>query len=111
MSTAMRAFRVGKSDARDGADRAAETLNFAERDRLVKIVDHAVVRWPVGADKPDVRHGHEDKWHATGWGAFWGLLIGAVWAGPVVGALGGAGLRGLHQAAEEPGHNQGAVGD
>ncbi|TMM32802.1 MAG: DUF1269 domain-containing protein [Actinobacteria bacterium] len=99
----MAAFTVWKFDDPDGADQAAETLKFAERDRLVKIVDHAVVRWPVGADKPDVRHGHEDKWHATGWGAFWGLLIGALWAVPVVGALAGAGLGALHKATENTG--------
>ena len=69
----------------DGAGKALAALQSASSDGLVKIVDHAVVRWPEGAAKPDVVHGHEDKWRGTGWGAFWGLLGAA--AGGALGAL------------------------
>src|SRR5207253_10443576 len=56
-----------------------------------------------GVDESDVRHGHEDEWYASGWGDVWGLLIGALWAVPVVVALAGAGLGALHKATENTG--------
>lgn len=69
----MTTFTVWKFDTPDGAEHAAEVLKDAEKDRLVKIVDHAVVSWPQGASKPDTKIGHEEALRGTGWGAFWGL--------------------------------------
>ena len=52
----MTTFTVWKFDDPDGAQRAAGLLKNAERDQLVKVLDHAVVSWPVGADRPDASH-------------------------------------------------------
>ena len=48
------------------------------------------VSWPVGAERPTTKHGHDDTWRGTGWGLFWGLLFGMLFAVPVVGAAAGA---------------------
>jgi uncharacterized membrane protein len=82
-------FTVWKFDDPDGAHAAADVLEQAERDKLITVVDHAVVTWPVGAKKPKVRR-HDDTRRGASWGAFWGLLFGAVFFVPLVGALAGA---------------------
>ena len=99
----MTTFTVWKYDDPDGADRALRLLQDAEADRLVKIDDHAVVRWPVGQSHPDTKHGHEANWHGAGWGAVWGLMIGTLFFVPVVGGLAGAALGALAKATEDAG--------
>lgn len=86
----MTAFTVWKFENPQGADHASSLLKSAAHDGLVRIMDHAVVSWPVGAGRPTTRHGHDDTWRGTGWGAFWGLLFGMLFAVPVVGAAAGA---------------------
>src|SRR3954468_15723172 len=86
----MTTFTVWKYDAPEGAGQAGSMLQRAADDGLVKIDDHAVVSWPVGAAKPTTKHGHEDTWRGTGWGALWGLLFGALFAIPVIGLAVGA---------------------
>jgi uncharacterized membrane protein len=88
----MTAFTVWKFDTPDGAQKAASLLRGAADDGLVKILDHAVVSWPVGAKRPETKQAHEETWRGTGWGAFWGLLLGAVFLVPVFGAAAGAAL-------------------
>jgi uncharacterized membrane protein len=100
---AMAAFTVWKFDSPDGADRAVSTLKSADREGLVKIIDHAVVAWPVGAAKPSTKQGHEDTWHGTGWGAFWGLLLGALFFVPVIGGVAGAAIGAISKATEGAG--------
>src|SRR5262245_50996687 len=94
----MTAFTVWKFDDPDGAQRAVKTLKYAEQDHLVKIMDHAVVSWPVGASKPDTKQAHEDSWRGTGWGAFWGVLFGALFFIPVIGGLAGAAIGHISKA-------------
>ena len=86
----MTTFTVWKYEDPQGAGHASSVLERAASDGLVKIVDHAVVSWPMGADRPTTRHGHEDTWRGTGWGALWGLLFGALFAVPVLGVAAGA---------------------
>ena len=71
----MAAFTVWKFDGPNGAQQAAETLKQCQREGMVKIIDHAVVTWPEGDKKPTTHEGHEERWHGTGWGALWGVLI------------------------------------
>ena len=52
----MTTFTVWKYDDPEGAKQAASLIKQAEDDQLVKVVDHAVMTWPVGADKPDLEH-------------------------------------------------------
>ena len=56
----MTTFTVWKFHDAEGATHAASVLKDAEADGLVKIVDHAVVSWPPGADKPETHHTHDD---------------------------------------------------
>ncbi|GAB1693622.1 DUF1269 domain-containing protein [Krasilnikovia sp. M28-CT-15] len=99
----MTAFTVWKFDDPDGAERALRLLRDAEADGLVKLDDHAVVRWPAGQPHPDTRHGHEETWKGVGWGAVWGLLIGTLFFIPVMGGLAGAALGALAKATEDAG--------
>ena len=99
----MTTFTVWKYDDPEGADHAVQLLKDAQADGLVKVDDHAVVRWPVGAAQPDTKHGHEETWHGAGWGALWGLLIGTLFFVPVVGGLAGAALGALSKATQDIG--------
>ncbi|MEV6596253.1 DUF1269 domain-containing protein [Actinoplanes sp. NPDC051346] len=99
----MTTFTVWKFDDVDGADRAARILRNAEADGLVKVEDHAIVRWPSGADQPTTAHGHQGAWRAAGWGAVFGLLIGTVFFVPLVGGLAGAALGALGNVTEDVG--------
>jgi uncharacterized membrane protein len=99
----MTTFSVWKYDDPAGAERAVELLKSAERDGLVKIDDHAVVSWPVGAAQPDTKHGHEENWRGAGWGGLWGLLIGTLFFIPVVGGLAGVAIGALAKATQDAG--------
>jgi len=99
----MTAFTVWKFDSPDGADRAASTLKTAASEGMVKVLDHAVVSWPVGAARPSTSQGHEENWRGTGWGAFWGLLLGALFFVPVVGGVVGAAIGAISKATEDAG--------
>jgi uncharacterized membrane protein len=99
----MTTFTVWKYDDPEGADHAVQLLKDAQAEGLVKVDDHAVVRWPVGASQPDTKHGHEETWHGAGWGAVWGLLIGTLFFVPVVGGLAGAALGALSKSTQDIG--------
>ena len=86
----MTAFTVWKFEDPQGAEHASSLLKEAAHDGLVRIMDHAVVSWPVGAEHPTTKHGHDDIRHGAGWGVFWGLLFGMLFAVPVLGAAAGA---------------------
>lgn len=88
----MTAFTVWKFDTPEGAGKAARLVQSAETDGLVKVHDHAIVSWPVGAKKPETKQGHESNWRGGGWGAFWGLLLGALFLVPIFGAAAGAAI-------------------
>src|SRR5262245_23779057 len=47
-----------------------------------------------------MKQSSDSKWHDTGWGAFWGLMVGALFLVPVVGAAAGAGIGALRHATE-----------
>jgi uncharacterized membrane protein len=94
----MTTFTAWKFETVDGAQKAAEALQAAASDHLVKIVDHAVITWPEGASKPDMHHSHDDKWRGTGWGAFWGILFGGLFFVPLLGAAVGAAAGAISKA-------------
>lgn len=99
----MTTFTVWKFDDPDGADRAARLLQDAEADALVKIDDHAVVRWPAGESHPTTAHGRDGTWQGVGWGGILGLLIGTLFFVPLIGGLAGAALGALGKATEDAG--------
>ena len=93
----MTTFTAWKFDSPDGAQAACDQLDPARADGVVKVVDRAVLEWPEGAAKPSLRHTREDEWRSSGWGAFWGLLVGTLFFVPVLGAAAGAGAGALAQ--------------
>lgn len=99
----MSTFTVWKFDTPEGAEHAKTMLEGAEQDGLVKVVDHAMVSWPVGADKPKIHHGRDDAKRGAGWGAFWGLLLGALFMVPVLGVVAGGAIGALGKASEKLG--------
>jgi uncharacterized membrane protein len=99
----MTTFTVWKFEDPDGADRAAAVLKDAAAERLVKIDDHAVVRWPVDAAQPTCEHGHDETKHGAGWGALWGLMVGTLFLVPVVGGVAGAALGAISKATQDSG--------
>ena len=87
----MAAFTVWKFDGPNGAaaGRRDPQAVPARRDGE----DHRPRRRLLaeGASKPTTHEGHEERWHGTGWGALWGVLIGALFFVPVIGGVVGAG--------------------
>ena len=99
----MTTFTVWKYDDPEGAAHAESILKDAERDGLVKIVDHAVMTWPKGEDKPEVHHKHDDPKRGAAWGALWGILAGALFTIPIVGGIAGVALGALAKSTEGTG--------
>jgi uncharacterized membrane protein len=100
-------FTVWKFNDPDGAANAETALRSAQTDGVVTIVDHAVMSWPSGADKPEVRHQHDDSKRGAGWGALWGILGGALFMVPVAGVVVGAGIGALVKATDGTGITKG----
>jgi uncharacterized membrane protein len=96
----MTAFTVWKFEDAGGAARAASVLKDAEADGLVKVLDHAVMSWPVGADKPESDHKHDDANRGAAWGVLWGVLVGALFTVPVVGGVAGLAIGALAKSTE-----------
>lgn len=103
----MTAFTVWKFEDVDGAARAESSLEAAASDGLVTIVDHAVMSWPEGADKPELHHRHDSSKRGAAWGALWGILGGALFFIPVAGAVVGAGIGALAKATDGTGITKG----
>ena len=99
----MTSFTVWKFDDPDGAEHAASILKDAASDGLVRIVDHAVVSWPEGAEQPDTRHSHDDSKHGAAWGALWGIVAGALFTVPILGGVAGVTIGALSKATEDAG--------
>ena len=99
----MTTFTVWKFEDTEGAKHAAKELKAAERDGLVKIVDHAIMSWPEDANKPKVKHGHDATSRGAGWGALWGVLCGALFLVPVVGGVVGVAIGALAKSTEGAG--------
>ena len=99
----MTTFTVWKFEDPDGAEHAAKTLKAAEADGLVTVVDHVVMTWPPGADKPQTHHSHDDPKRGAAWGALWGILTGALFMVPVVGGVVGLAIGALAKSTEGAG--------
>ena len=94
----MATFTAWTFDSPEGAAHAADTLEQAEREQLVKVLDHAIVSWPVGEANPHASHGHDDTMHGAAWGSLWGVLFGALFVVTDEGDLDRLGerFRGVH---------------
>lgn len=88
----MTTFSVWKFDDPDGADRAMVIFKGAEHDGIVKLLDHATVRWPKGADRPETTMGRDERLRGSAWGGFLGVVIGMLFFVPVLGGVVGASI-------------------
>ena len=96
----MTTFTVWKFEDPDGAENAASILKGVEAEGLIKVLDHAVLTWPVGKSRPTLKRTHDATWHDTSWGALWGLIVGGLFFMPLLGAAAGAGIGAILQATE-----------
>jgi uncharacterized membrane protein len=99
----MTTFTVWKYDDPDSAAEAADTLQLAASDGLVKVLDHAVVSWPEGAPHPETSHHRDEAWRGGAWGALWGILAGSLFFVPVVGGVAGAAIGAIAKATQDAG--------
>jgi uncharacterized membrane protein len=99
----MTAFTVWKFNDPEGAEQAYEILRGAQDDGVVTVVDHAIVTWPEGAERPDTNLAHGDKKRGGVWGAFLGVLIGMLFFIPLFGAVAGAAIGATVKAMEGTG--------
>lgn len=74
----------------EGAEQGLQLALGLQKEHLLKVVDAAIVSWPVGKKKPKTRQ-HINLTAAGALdGAFWGLLFGFIFFVPVLGAAVGA---------------------
>jgi uncharacterized membrane protein len=99
----MTTFTVWRFEDPEGAAQAAKELKAAEREGLVTVVDHAVMTWPEGADKPTTEHHDDDTKRGAAWGAFWGVLTGALFLVPVAGGVAGVAIGALAKSTQGTG--------
>ncbi|GAA1968853.1 DUF1269 domain-containing protein [Nocardioides panacihumi] len=99
----MTTFTVWRFEDPAGAQGAVRILEDAASEGLVRIVDHAVVAWPPGEDRPRIDHAYDDPKRGAAWGALWGVLAGALFAVPVVGGIVGASIGTITKATEGTG--------
>ena len=102
----MATFTVWKFDAAGGADAAVATLRELERQRLVDLLDAAVVTWPEGAKKPKTYQIHDWTGVSALGGAFWGFLFGLLFFVPLIGAVVGAAMGALMGCLTDVGINE-----
>ncbi|MEV4346390.1 DUF1269 domain-containing protein [Actinoplanes sp. NPDC049596] len=102
----MTTFTVWKFDDPKRAESVFGVIKDAAGDHLIHVVDHAIVSWPEGAEKPEIHHHHDSARRGVGWGAFWGIVVGGLFLVPIVGGVVGAGVGALAKATEGTGISQ-----
>lgn len=91
----MATLTVLEFESADGADQMARALDDLQRQRLVTLLDAAIVSWPTGAKKPKTRQLSNVTAVSAMGGAFWGLLFGLIFFVPLLGMAVGAGIGAL----------------
>lgn len=87
----------------EGADEMARALGDLQRQRLVTVLDAAIVSWPTGKKKPKTRQLANVAAAGAMGGAFWGLLFGLIFFVPLLGMAVGAGIGALSGAMTDVG--------
>src|SRR5262249_11353086 len=81
---------VLKFDTPEGADKALEIAQGLQKQKLLELLDAAMVTWPKGKKKPKTRHLGDQTCTGAWYGAFWGMLLGLIFFMPFLGAAWGA---------------------
>jgi uncharacterized membrane protein len=85
-------FTAWKFETLEGGENATAILRDAAREGLIRIEDYAVIEWEPGADRPKVKYENRDEARSAGWGALLGVVIGALFFLPLIGAAAGAAI-------------------
>ena len=99
-------WRFDKPDT--AADVRARVLDL-RADGAIDVHDAVVVSWPAGARKPRTDQLGSGSGWATAGGAFWGLLIGAIFFVPLFGLAFGAGMGALSGSLRDFGIDDGFI--
>ncbi|NTU83963.1 MAG: DUF1269 domain-containing protein [Chloroflexales bacterium] len=91
----MATLTVLKFDSPTGAESMLGTLESLQKQELIKILDAAIVTWPMGKKKPKTRQLHNMAGLSAFQGAFWGMLFGLIFFIPFLGMAIGAGMGAL----------------
>lgn len=86
----MATLTVWKFDSASGAGDALSQLGDMQKQRLIEILDAAIVEWPEGKGKPRTRQAINLVGVGAMGGAFWGMLFGLLFFMPLLGAAVGA---------------------
>jgi uncharacterized membrane protein len=86
----MTTFTVWKFDSADGAQKALDLVTKLTQQRLIELVDAAILSWPPEAKHPTTRHLVNMTGVRALDGAFWGMLLGWLFFNPLLGMAVGA---------------------
>src|SRR5262245_52723013 len=86
----MTTLTVWKFDSAEGAQKALDLLTKLSQQRLIELLDAAIVSWPAGAKHPATRHLVNMTGVRALDGAFWGMLLGWLFFMPFLGMAVGA---------------------
>jgi uncharacterized membrane protein len=86
----MSTLTVWKFNTPNGAEKALAKLGDLQKQEIVKVLDAAIVAWPVGRKKPKTNQAVSTVGVGALGGAFWGMLFGLIFLVPVFGMLVGA---------------------
>jgi uncharacterized membrane protein len=79
----------------EGAKTMLEKVSDLQSQRLIKVIDAAIVSWPQGKKKPKTRHLVDMAGSGALSGAFWGMLFGMIFFVPLFGMAVGAAMGAL----------------
>lgn len=105
----MATMTVLEFDTPSGADRMIHALADLQQQRLITVLDAAMVSWPEGAKKPKTQQLHNLAASGALGGAFWGLLFGLIFFVPLFGMAVGAAFGALSGAMGDVGIDDGFI--
>lgn len=105
----MATLTVWKFDDPDTATDVRARVLALQDDGAIEVHDAVVVSWPADARKPHTDQLDSGSGWATAGGAFWGLLIGAIFFVPLFGLAFGAGMGALSGSLRDFGIDDGFV--
>jgi uncharacterized membrane protein len=86
----MATITVWKFDSADGAQKALDLVTKLTQQRLIELLDAAILTWPAGDKNPTTRHLVNMTGVRALDGAFWGMLLGWLFFNPFLGMAVGA---------------------
>lgn len=107
----MATFTALKFETPDGAEQALTTIKDLARRQLIKLIDAAVVTWPIGKKKPKTQQLHNVAAAGAFGGAFWGMLFGILFFVPLLGMALGAAMGALSGSMRDVGINDDFIRD